>query len=111
MAGAAGDRPEEVGGGGGDWPFAGDAFPEYSSAMFAELGGWPGGLGTGAGDLTPLDLSAGTPSPAPVSVALTSEGTPSRSRSADAGGASSSSSGDGVGADTGKLAAAADVAA
>ncbi|KAM0881266.1 hypothetical protein ACQ4PT_033056 [Festuca glaucescens] len=105
MAGAAGDRPEGVG---GEWPFAGDAFAEYSSAVFAELSGWPGGLGAGAGDLTPLDLPAASASAVLAApVALTPEGTPSRSRSADAGAASSSSSGDGAG----KLAATADAAA
>ncbi|KAM0929465.1 hypothetical protein ACQ4PT_001540 [Festuca glaucescens] len=112
MAGVAGDRPEGVGGGGGEWPFAGDAFADYSSAVFAELGGWPGGLGAGAGDLPALDLpvaSASAVLAAPV--ALTPEGTPSRSRTADAGAASSSSSGDGAGADNGKLAAADDAAA
>ncbi|XP_051178185.1 probable WRKY transcription factor 57 [Lolium perenne] len=114
MAGAAGDRPEGVGGGGGgEWPFAGDAFAEYPSALlFAELGGWPGRLGAGAGDLTPLDLSVTSASGVlAATVAPTSGGTPSRSRSVDAGGASSSSSGDGAGADTGKLAAADDAAA
>ncbi|XP_047082663.1 probable WRKY transcription factor 57 [Lolium rigidum] len=118
MAGAAADRPEGVGGGGGgEWPFAGDAYAEYPSALlFAELGGWPGGLGAGAGDLPALDLPVVSASAVLAPVALTSEATPSRSRSADAGGASSSSSGEGAGAaledaDTGKLAAADEAAA
>lgn len=85
MAGAAGERPEGVDGG-GDWPpFAGDAFAEYSSSVFADLGGWSDGLGAGAGDLPPLDLPAASAS-APV---LERSGEP-------AGAASSCSSGDGA---------------
>ena len=92
MAGAAGDRPDEgVGGGGDDWPFAGEAFADYSSAVFAELGGWPG---AGAGEPPALD---------PPAVMAPSDDMP-----ADADGASSSSSGAAAAehADTGKLAAA-----
>ena len=88
MAGAAGDRPEGVSGGGDGWPFSGDAFAEYSSAVFAELGGWPG---TGAGALSALDLSP---------TLARSEEMPAAS--GEAAGASSSSSGDGAG--PGKLA-------
>ncbi|CAM0876324.1 unnamed protein product [Alopecurus aequalis] len=96
MAGAAGDRPEGVGGSGvgDDWPFAGEAFADYSSAVFAELGGWPGGLGAGDGDPPALDLPG-----------LTAR---SDEMPADAGAASSSSSGAAAEhADTGKLSAAA----
>jgi hypothetical protein len=87
MAGAAGDRSEDVG---ADWPFGGaaDAFTEYSS-VFAELG-WPGGLLAG-GELPVLDLpEAAAPLPSQLSME------PAPARSGDAG-ASSSSSGDGDG--------------
>ncbi|XP_020173159.1 probable WRKY transcription factor 57 isoform X2 [Aegilops tauschii subsp. strangulata] len=96
MAGAAGDGPEGVGGG-GDWPpFAGDAFAEYSSSVFADLGGWPDGLGAGAGDLPPLDLPAPSPS-AQVQLAPSDEIMPAASGE-PAGAASSCSSGDGAAA-------------
>jgi len=84
MAGAAGDGTEGVG---GEWPFAGaDAFAEYSSSVFAELG-WPGGLAAGAGELPVLDL--------PEATRLEEVVAPARSGDAAA---SSSSSGDGDGA-------------
>uniref|UniRef100_A0A8I6Y6C3 WRKY domain-containing protein n=1 Tax=Hordeum vulgare subsp. vulgare TaxID=112509 RepID=A0A8I6Y6C3_HORVV len=86
MAGAAGERPEGVGGG-GDWPpFAGDAFAEYSSSVFAELGGWPDGLGAGTGELQSLDLPEASAS-ASVPLARPDEMLPA---------ASSCSSGDGA---------------
>lgn len=91
MAGAAGDRSEDVG---ADWPFGGaaDAFTEYSS-VFAELG-WPGGLLAG-GELPVLDLpEAAAPLPSQLSMEPPEE--PAPARSGDAG-ASSSSSGDGDG--------------
>ena len=94
MAGAAGDRAEGVGGG-GDWPpFAGDAFAEYSSSVFAELGGWSDGLGAGAGELPPLDLPAASAS-GPVPMARSDEIMPAASGE-PAGAASSCSSGDGA---------------
>ncbi|KAL6636883.1 hypothetical protein ACP70R_024455 [Stipagrostis hirtigluma subsp. patula] len=91
MAGAAGDsRPERD----GDWPFGdGDAFADYSSAVFAELG-WPAGLAAGGGELMPvLDLPDAAPPPAETTLP---EEEPAPARSADGGGASSSSSGDGA---------------
>ncbi|XP_066322653.1 probable WRKY transcription factor 57 [Miscanthus floridulus] len=93
MAGAAGDRSEDVG---ADWPFGGaaDAFTEYSS-VFAELG-WPGGLLAG-GELPVLDLpEAAAPLPSQLSMERSED--PAPARSGDAG-ASSSSSGDGDGDD------------
>ena len=98
MAGAAGDGTEGVG---GEWPFAGaDAFAEYSSSVFAELG-WPGGLAAGAGELPVLDLPEATAPPAeataPPAEATRLEEVVAPARSGDAA-ASSSSSGDGDGA-------------
>ncbi|CAL4936065.1 unnamed protein product [Urochloa decumbens] len=92
MAGAAGGSRDD--GVGGDWPFAGaaDAFAEYSSSVFAELG-WPDGLAEGAGELPVLDL----PEAAAVPPA---EETMAPARSGDAA-ASSSSSGDGAAAGSG----------
>ena len=90
MAGAAGDGTEGVG---GEWPFAGaDAFAEYPSSVFAELG-WPGGLAAGAGELPVLDLPEAT---APPAEATRLEEVVAPARSGDAA-ASSSSSGDGDG--------------
>ncbi|VAI36924.1 unnamed protein product [Triticum turgidum subsp. durum] len=96
MAGAAGDRAEGVGGGGDGPPFAGDAFAEYSSSVFAELGGWSDGLGAGAGELPPLDLPAASAS-GPVPMARSDEIMPAASGE-PAGAASSCSSGDGAAA-------------
>ncbi|CAN6297719.1 unnamed protein product [Urochloa humidicola] len=91
MAGAAGDSRDD-GVGGGDWPFAGaDAFAEYSSSVFAELG-WPDGLAAGAGELPVLDLPE-APAAAPAETTLAEE-IMAPAGSGDAA-ASSSSSGDG----------------
>lgn len=92
MAGAAGDRSEDVGG--DCWPFGGaDAFTEYSS-VFAELG-WPGGLA--GGELPVLDLPEAAAAPPPPSqLSMEPSEDPAPARSGDAG-ASSSSSGDGDG--------------
>ncbi|CAN6309266.1 unnamed protein product [Urochloa humidicola] len=88
MAGAAGDSRDD--GVGGDWPFAGaDAFAEYSSSVFAELG-WPDGLAAGAGELPVLDLPEAPAAPPAEEIMAPA-------RSGDAA-ASSSSSGDGDGA-------------
>ncbi|CAL4927432.1 unnamed protein product [Urochloa decumbens] len=93
-AGAAGDGRDD-GVGGGDWPFEGaaDAFAEYSSSVFAELG-WPDGLAEGAGELPVLDLPEAAPPPAAEEIMAPA-------RSGDAA-ASSSSSGDADGAAAGR---------
>nr|CAB3498133.1 unnamed protein product [Digitaria exilis] len=96
MAGAAGDSSREGVGGDGDWGFAGaDAFAEYTSSVFAELG-WPGDL---AAELPVLDLpEAAAP---PLGEVTRPEEIVAPGRSGDAAAASSSSSGEGDGAATG----------